>query len=84
MRRLAQRLVADAAERDDVVQAAWMQALVHASATQHARPWLAAVVRNVAFMGFRSEARREIPLSRRDAFGEIDVESLFHLVRPER
>ena len=58
MRRLAQRLVADAAERDEVVQAVWLQALLHAPATQNPRPWLAAVLRNVVRMGFRGDARR--------------------------
>ena len=58
MRRLAQTLVADAAERDEVVQAVWLQALLHAPATQNLRPWLAAVLRNVVRMGFRGDARR--------------------------
>ena len=59
MRRLAQRLVADAAERDEVVQAVWVQALLHAPATENLRPWLAAVLRNVVRMRFRGEARQK-------------------------
>jgi RNA polymerase sigma factor (sigma-70 family) len=58
MRRLARRLVADAAERDEVVQAVWVQALLHAPATANLRPWLAAVLRNVVRMRFRGEGRR--------------------------
>jgi RNA polymerase sigma factor (sigma-70 family) len=67
MRRLAQRLVADAAERDDVVQDAWLEALVHAPRAENVRPWLAAVVRNVAFMKLRSGARRRRREERADA-----------------
>jgi len=38
MRRLAQRLVADAAERDKMVQAVWVQTLLHAPTTKNLRP----------------------------------------------
>ncbi len=58
MRRLAQRLVADAAERDEVVQQVWMQALLHAPRTQNLRPWLTVVLRNVARMQLRGSGRR--------------------------
>ena len=58
LRRLASRLVADAAERDEVVQRVWLEALAHAPATPNLRPWLTVVARNVARMGFRSGARR--------------------------
>ena len=58
LRRLASRLVADAAERDEVVQRVWLEALQHAPATANLRPWLTVVLRNVARMRFRSDARR--------------------------
>ncbi|HEX4456323.1 MAG TPA: sigma-70 family RNA polymerase sigma factor, partial [Polyangia bacterium] len=59
LRRLARRLVADAAARDDVVQRVWLQAIVGQPAVGQAlRPWLAGVLKNVVRMGYRSDGRR--------------------------
>ena len=56
IRRLAARLVADEAERDDVLQQVWLEALLHAPRAQAMRPWLVGVLRNVARMGFRGDS----------------------------
>jgi RNA polymerase sigma-70 factor (ECF subfamily) len=58
IRRLAQRLVADAADRDDVVQDAWLEAVQHAPRARALQPWLSGVLRNVARMDRRSAGRR--------------------------
>jgi RNA polymerase sigma-70 factor (ECF subfamily) len=58
VRQLARRLVADAADRDDVVQEAWIQALRHSPRAKALRPWLVGVLRNVARMDRRGDARR--------------------------
>jgi DNA-directed RNA polymerase specialized sigma24 family protein len=58
LRRLASRLVTDAAERDEVVQRVWLEALTYAPREANLRPWLTVVLRNVARMRFRSDARR--------------------------
>ena len=61
LRRLARRLLADAAAADDALQDAWMAAQRRARAGdvgRGGRTWLAGVVRNVAAQLGRSEARR--------------------------
>src|SRR5690242_3621987 len=58
IRRLADRLVADAAERDDVVQDAWIEALQHGQTARALRPWLAGVLRNLVRMERRGDKRR--------------------------
>jgi DNA-directed RNA polymerase specialized sigma24 family protein len=58
IRRLARRLVADAAERDEVVQQVWLAALTQAPRADELRPWLAGVLRNVARMRLRGGERR--------------------------
>ncbi|MCU1281534.1 MAG: hypothetical protein JWM53_5080 [bacterium] len=58
IRGLARRLVTDAAERDDVVQQAWVEALRKERRPQALRPWLFGVVRNVARMELRRDSRR--------------------------
>ena len=51
MRRLALRLVTDAAERDELVQEAWLRALTaRAAVGERSRPWLSGVMRNLARM----------------------------------
>jgi RNA polymerase sigma-70 factor (ECF subfamily) len=58
IRNLARRLVADAADLDDVLQDAWIQAIRHGARAQSVRPWLATVLRNVVRSSRRSDARR--------------------------
>jgi RNA polymerase sigma factor (sigma-70 family) len=58
IRRLAGRLVADAAHRDDVVQDAWIEALQHGQSARALRPWLAGVLRNLVRMDRRGDMRR--------------------------
>ena len=59
MRRLAVRLVSDAAERDDLVQEAWLRALEgDAPGSAPLAPWLFGVMRNVARMELRTRIRR--------------------------
>lgn len=58
LRQLARRLVADAADRDDVVQEAWIHALRQSPRAQSLRPWLVGVLRNVTRMDRRAGARR--------------------------
>src|ERR1051325_4690764 len=58
IRRLARRLVVDAAEQDDVVQDAWMEALRHAGRARALKPWLAGMLRNLVRMERRSQALR--------------------------
>ncbi|MCU1282171.1 MAG: hypothetical protein JWM53_5717, partial [bacterium] len=58
LRRLAHHLVRDEAERDDVVQDAWIEALKKNSSARTLRPWMFGLVRNVARMRLRSEKRR--------------------------
>jgi RNA polymerase sigma factor (sigma-70 family) len=60
IRRLAHRLVSDAADRDDVVQDAWVEALQHAPRARQLRPWLSGVLRNVVRMDRRGEGRRRV------------------------
>ncbi|HEY1585881.1 MAG TPA: sigma factor, partial [Polyangia bacterium] len=60
IRRLAHRLVRDEAERDDVVQQAWLEALTGASQADDRRPWLAGVLKNVARMKYRGDSRRRV------------------------
>src|SRR5688572_2986972 len=59
VRRLARRLVVDAATADDIEQQTWLSAIVcpprHASAP---RAWLATIVRNLVRKLRRHEARR--------------------------
>ncbi len=85
LRRLAARLVSDAAERDEVVQRVWLEALAHAPPTANLRPWLTTVARNVARMRFRSDARRR---SREEAATEparvVTPEELVDRVETER
>ena len=58
-RALARQLVADAATADDLVQDAWLAALVRPPLRGvPVRPWLARVLRNAARMSARTEARR--------------------------
>ena len=71
IRQLARRLVRDAADRDDVVQEAWIHALRHAPRAQSLRPWLVGVLRNVARMDRRADARRRA----REAVTEEDAPS---------
>lgn len=56
--RLARRLVVDEAERDDIVQQAWLAALSGANQPRAVRPWLFGLVRNVARMELRGNIRR--------------------------
>lgn len=58
VRALAQRLVSDVAERDDVVQQAWLAALTSRGRPKAVRPWFFGLVRNVARMELRRSARR--------------------------
>jgi RNA polymerase sigma-70 factor (ECF subfamily) len=58
IRQLARQLVSDAADRDDVVQEAWIQALQQAPRARSLRPWLVGVVRNVSRMERRAGGRR--------------------------
>lgn len=58
LRRLAHHLVRDEAERDDVVQEAWLEALKKSSRPRALRPWMFGLVRNVARMRLRAESRR--------------------------
>jgi RNA polymerase sigma factor (sigma-70 family) len=58
IRQLARRLVADAADRDDAVQEAWIVALRHSPRARSLRPWLGGVLRNVTRMDRRADARR--------------------------
>lgn len=55
LRSLARRLVTDVAERDDVVQQVWIEALQKGRAARALRPWLFGVARNIA----RTELRRD-------------------------
>ena len=58
LRRLAHHLVRDEAERDDVVQEAWIEALKKNTRPRAVRPWMFGLVRNVARMRLRGEGRR--------------------------
>jgi RNA polymerase sigma factor (sigma-70 family) len=58
IRRLAQRLVVDEAERDDIIQQAWVEALTKPNRARAVRPWLFGLVRNVARMELRRDVRR--------------------------
>src|SRR5262249_53239839 len=58
IRRLARRLVADAASRDDVVQDAWIEALRHGQSARALRPWLAGGLRNLVRMDRRGDRGR--------------------------
>lgn len=58
LRRLARSLVTHEAERDDVVQQAWVEALQRRRQARALRPWMFGLVRNVARMELRREARR--------------------------
>ncbi|MBI4880598.1 MAG: sigma-70 family RNA polymerase sigma factor [Planctomycetes bacterium] len=59
MRRLARRLVLDPNTADDVVQEAFVAALVSPpDARRPARPWLARVLTHSAWKSFRSQGRR--------------------------
>lgn len=59
MRDLASSLLADAGAADDVVQEAWIAAMRRPPAEERAlEPWLARVVRNLAWKRRRSEQRR--------------------------
>jgi len=59
VRRLARRLVLDAAQADDVVQETWVAALERPPGdARNLRGWLARVVANVARQRGRAEARR--------------------------
>ena len=75
IRGLARRLVSDAAERDDIVQEAWIETLKKGRRARALRPWLFGVVRNIA----RSELRRD---SRRRAREEA-VEATAEPARPD-
>jgi len=58
-RALARQLVADAATADDLVQDAWLAAMLRPPLRGvPVRPWLASVLRNAARMSTRSAARR--------------------------
>lgn len=70
IRRLARRLVPDAAAADDAVQDAWIAVLERPAAAGAPRRWLAGVVRNLARQNARGEARRsarERAAARREA-----------------
>ena len=58
IRGLARRLVMDAAERDDVVQQVWVEALRKGRRARALRPWLFGVMRNVARKEFGRDASR--------------------------
>src|SRR5438067_5803769 len=58
IRGLARRLVTDAAERDDVVQQAWVETLRKGRRARALRPWLFGVVRNVARTALRRDSSR--------------------------
>ncbi|MDB4971123.1 MAG: hypothetical protein JWN44_6812 [Myxococcales bacterium] len=58
IRQLARRLVVHTADRDDVVQEAWIHALRHSPRARSLRPWLVGVLRNVTRMDSRADARR--------------------------
>lgn len=59
LRRLALRLVRDAATADDLVQEAWLAALERPPATDRPlRPWLGGVLRNLVKRRARTEHRR--------------------------
>ncbi len=59
-RRLAQALVRDAAQADDLVQEVWLAALRRPpAADKPARPWLAKVMRNALRQHDRADARRD-------------------------
>ncbi|HEY2747480.1 MAG TPA: sigma-70 family RNA polymerase sigma factor, partial [Polyangia bacterium] len=58
LRRLARRLVADEAERDDLVQQAWLEVLRARSRPRAARAWMFGVLRNLVRMRLRGEERR--------------------------
>lgn len=58
LRVLARRLVADEAAADDLVQETWLAVMKNPPlADRPARPWLAGVLRNLAKLRFRTEAR---------------------------
>lgn len=59
LRRLARTLVRDAAAVDDLLQETWLAALKNPpDPNRPARPWLAGVIRRLAAMRTRGEARR--------------------------
>lgn len=59
LRRLASHLVGDPGRAEDIVQETWVAVLRRGPGTEHpSRSWLAAVARNLARRGMRSEGRR--------------------------
>jgi RNA polymerase sigma-70 factor (ECF subfamily) len=85
MRQLARRLVRDAADRDDVVQEAWIQALRHSPRAESLRPWLVGVLRNVTRMGHRADARRHArEIEADEAAGQATPEQMIERVEIER
>lgn len=56
---LAHRLVADAAEADDLVQETWMAAMRTHPPAGALRPWLGGVLRNLNLIGRRTAGRRK-------------------------
>jgi RNA polymerase sigma-70 factor (ECF subfamily) len=61
MRGLARSLLADPTAADDVAQEAWIAAIAHPPlADRPLEPWLARVVRNLAWKRRRGEARRAL------------------------
>src|SRR5690242_9001913 len=58
VRSLARRLVTDVAERDDVVQQVWLEALQKGRTARSVRPWLFGVARNIARMELRRDTHR--------------------------
>lgn len=85
MRRLARRLLADDARADDVVQEAWMAALVRPPTVRPEGfgPWLRTVVRNFALRSRRENARRD-RRERAAARRELDGASTADLVEREQ
>jgi len=70
LRGLARRLVTDAAAADDLVQETWLVAMRNPPDSERPpRPWLAGVIRNLARLRGRTEARRrfrDTAVARRD------------------
>jgi RNA polymerase sigma-70 factor (ECF subfamily) len=79
---LARRLVADAAAADDLVQETWVAALCNPPDPRRpSRPWLAGVLRNLARLRSRRDARRADFDLAREAPAAADVPQRVELER---